>query len=233
MKIKLDKSYDFLIPYNEPMIRIGNIGDGGYVIPKYSMTADSLLSFGVGNNWTFEKHWLLLNSKINISAYDATIDVDQFDPLISEDYKSFFTVNAKHLSENVSIDNVDTILKKVGPNTFLKMDIEGDEYKIISNISKASNLIGLVIEFHNLYLEDYIIQFKNAMKILGNTFNVVHLHANNYSGINEDGLPHTIEISFLRKEYCLAEHKRYDIYLNQLDSPNCPQREDYLLYFGN
>ena len=50
------------------------------------------------------------------------------------------------------IYSLDTILKKISiKKIFLKIDIEGDEYKILDQIIKNSeNLTGLVIEFHNV-----------------------------------------------------------------------------------
>ena len=54
---------------------------------------------------------------------------------------------------NKDIYSLDTILKKISikKKFFLKIDIEGDEYKILDQIIKNSeNLTGLVIEFHDV-----------------------------------------------------------------------------------
>jgi hypothetical protein len=230
MEILLNSSYEFLIPFDVPMIRVGNENDGGYVIPQHALSASSLISAGLGNNWTFEQEWSLLN-KNKIYAYDGTIDTDQFDTDTKRVYDLIFKDQVIHFKENITVENIDSILKDSGPNTFLKMDIESDEYKVIPNICKATNLIGMVIEFHRLGTQCFLDQFKESIKLLSNNYNIVHLHGNNCSLFNDDFLPHTIEISFLKKEYCNTKEKRYDVYLEDLDFPNTPLLDEYKIRF--
>ena len=221
MKIKLDSSYNFLVPHDEPVLRIGNDGDGGYVIPTKALTATSLISFGLGNNWTFEQQWLDLKPATHIHIYDGTVHPTSH----------FFTGTVRHFKENVTPENINIILAQSGNNAFLKMDIEGAEYAVIPDICKAKNLLGMAVEFHNLDFPERRISFKSTIESISDNYNIVHIHANNYGGINEDGLPHTLEISFLRKDLCSSSEKRYDAYLHDLDTPNALTSEEYFLYF--
>ncbi len=215
-----------------PMIRLGNKGDGGYVIAEKCLEADSLISLGLGTNWTFDIDWLSFNPHGEIQAYDGTIVPEEFPKDLKSMYDSFWTNNIKHYKENVSKDNIDSILDRAKGSVFLKMDIEGYEYNIIANIAACKRIVGMVIEFHTLDFEDVKVKFKTAIELLDN-FKIVHVHANNYGGVNNDTLPHTLEISFIRKDLCDTDKKRYNFYLHNLDSPNALSNEDYMLYIDN
>lgn len=93
-------------------------------------------------------------------------------------------------------NNQITITEAIGneKNIVLKIDIEGDEYKILNEIIvnlKRINL--LVIEFHDLQnnikkVEDFIKKSK-----LKN----IHINANNYSMVYKNGLPQVIEMTMI------------------------------------
>jgi hypothetical protein len=54
---------------------LGNRLDGGYVLSnKIIKKCDFLLSFGLGDNWTFEKDLKKINPQCRIYAYDHTIN---------------------------------------------------------------------------------------------------------------------------------------------------------------
>ena len=59
---------------NNDLIRLGSIDDGGYVVPiKTIMNSRSLVSFGISDNWDFEKDFIK-KSKVNVFGYDHSID---------------------------------------------------------------------------------------------------------------------------------------------------------------
>ncbi len=230
MKLELDSTYNFLIPYDVPMLRLGDTGDCGYVIAARSLEADNLISLGLGTNWSFDKQWLELNPSSVIHGYDGTIFPETFSEELKKEYELFFKGQVVHFKENVSKYNIDEILNKVSGSTFLKMDIEGAEYDIISNIANAKHLIGITAEFHNLDFDFTRSEFQSVLEQL-NDYKIVHIHANNFGGICEDQLPHTLQISFLKRELCEGNQKRYNAYLEGLDSPNALNSEEYMLYF--
>jgi len=232
MNINLDKSYNFLIPYNVPMIRLGNAGDGGYVIPKSALLASDLISLGVGSNWTFDKHWQLLKPNSNIHAYDGTIDPNTFNPDLKQDYENFFKDRVVHFKENVDKHNIGSIIKKTNRSIFLKIDIEGYEYDILPEIYQASNILGMAIEFHVLSFVEQKKKFIEIINRLNTMYRIVHVHANNYGGICDDQLPHTLEISFLKKNLCSSNVLRHSAYLPEFDTPNALISEEYKLYFN-
>ena len=59
----------------------------------------------------------------------------------------------------------------------LKIDIEGDEYKILEQIKKQFLKINLlIIEFHNIHKN--LNKLKNFIK--KTKFKIIHIHGNNY-----------------------------------------------------
>ena len=60
----------------------------------------------------------------------------------------------------------------------VKIDIEGDEYKIIKDIKNFSNKIHiLIVEFHNLDKPRKL--FKENIIFLKTLLNIIHIHGNN------------------------------------------------------
>ena len=59
---------------NSKLVRLGSIDDGGYVVPKKVLkNTDYLISFGISDNWDFEKHFARLSSCV-VDSYDHSID---------------------------------------------------------------------------------------------------------------------------------------------------------------
>ena len=69
----LPKHLDLLCPYQSDLIRIGNSGDGGYLVSAKSIDeVNHLLSIGISDDWTFEVEIAKANPAIAIDGYDRT-----------------------------------------------------------------------------------------------------------------------------------------------------------------
>ncbi len=69
----LPESLNLLCPYRTDLIRIGNAGDGGYVIPARSLDGvERLISIGISSDWTFEDEAARRSPAIRIDGYDRT-----------------------------------------------------------------------------------------------------------------------------------------------------------------
>jgi len=69
----LPESLNFLCPHKTDLIRIGNAGDGGYVIPTHALDGvEHLISIGISDDWTFEEEAVRLSPSIRIDGYDRT-----------------------------------------------------------------------------------------------------------------------------------------------------------------
>ena len=141
------------------LIRLGNKSDGGYIFNKKSLLkCKYCLTFGLGDNFTFENDLKKINPKIKIEVYDHTIDYKfwikhffywlwksiRFRKYLNflnfVKYIYFFYIKENiHLKKKVgsSQNTLSKILErsKFDPlYTLLKIDIDGDEYKIINQI---------------------------------------------------------------------------------------------------
>lgn len=135
-------------------------------------------------------------------------------------------------SNNISLGS---LLKKYNlfSNTkgiLLKMDIEGAEYETISSIIKYEKLFsGLIIEFHGVTINNDV--FLKSIDSLVNFFNIIHVHYNNYSFV-QNGICDVIELTFVRKDEMFKQsfsENNYPIF--NLDFPNDKSKPDLNINF--
>ncbi len=261
--IKISKL--FYPKLNCDLTRLGKNFDGGYIVEKKSiLNSEILLSFGVADDWSFEKHFSALGQK-KVYSYDYSVNnkfwfknliksflnillfknsFENFQKLFEYikfrsfydfknnfHYKKFITSSSmqKNLFDNDINISLNKILENINNNFFLKIDIEGSEYRILSEILENSNKInGLVIEFHDFDLHyDKVQNFINNFELT-----LVHLHVNNFGSINEQGLPSVIELSFTSSKYLennLENDKSYPV--PNLDMPNNKDLIDHDITF--
>ena len=254
----------FLKPYqirSSNLIRVGPKTDGGYIIDRRILNKSKILiACGLNDDWEFERDYLKKNQKTQINAYDHTVNkrfwltrfkkdiislflfkklkinkiLDIFKYL---DYRLFFRNNNKHFEKKI-------VFKKRGGNEttipeilanyneiFLKVDIEGDEYKILNDIKRnSSKIIFLVIEFHDV--DKNIKKIKNFIKKLD--LKIIHIHGNNYGGLDKNNNPKVIELSLLNSKKIklkkILSKRNYPI--NDLDYKNFKRRSDIEIKFN-
>ena len=235
----------------EDLIRVGSDNDGGYLISVSDLKkTEALLSFGLDVDWNFEKMFSD-NSDIPIYAYDASTNFTLFvKKSLSEffhlnflksinlilkyfKFKNFFKRKKKFIQtfvgpgnnkNYVSFDEI--ISKKNYKNYFIKMDIEGGEYRILDNFIKHQDKIcGTVIEFHDIDLH-----LEKIERFISNfNLNIVHVHINNWTIIGKKDLPLTIEVTFSKNAKINNNIAHYP---NELDQPNAPHLEDFVVSFN-
>lgn len=162
--------------------------------------------------------------------------------LVFYNYGNFFKGNVTHYPNRVynrinyqydiTIDNIFSKLPLDSKNIFLKMDIEGGEYRTLESIIPYAGRIELLaIEFHDTY--PFREKFSGLIKELQEYFSIVHIHGNNDAGIAEDGLPETLEITMIRKSN-IHEPDRYrnSLPLAGLDAPNGQELPDLIMNFN-
>jgi len=157
---------------------------------------------------------------------------------VLQSYNAFFRGSVKHFQERIynRVDlPVDVTLEKVferidSNKVFLKIDIEGCEYRIIEDIGRfAGRISGMVIEFHDI--GPLRLVFNAAIARLQNFFEIVHLHANNYGGLAADGVPEVLEVTFAKKPLQGPAKRRTELPLPGSDAPNDARRADYKMRF--
>lgn len=120
-----------------------------------------------------------------------------------------------------------------GPHVFVKMDIEGAEYRTLQALLPDASLItGMAIEFHDCDL--LWERFAELMNALSRDFVVVHVHGNNCVPlIPGTRCPGAIEISLANRSMVPAQATPRDVRypLAGLDMPNLVGHPDYPLVF--
>ena len=116
-------------------------------------------------------------------------------------------------------------------NLILKIDIEGDEYKILNSIIENSSKINcLLIEFHsiqkNIALIEKFIRDNNNLKL-------IHIHGNNVSGVCKNKLPKTLEVTFLNRSDFFKDNQqtKFNFPIDKIDFPNHPYIKDIEINF--
>lgn len=253
----------FLKPYHikfTNLIRIGPKRDGGYIIDKRIIKKTTkIITCGLHDDWSFEKEFQQENKDCTVLAYDHTVnnnfwilrlkkDIVSFLKLKKLtpkkilnifkyiDYCIFFLEKNKHYKKKVVFKKKNkneitiTEITKNLENIVLKIDIEGDEYKILNEINKNQKKINLlIIEFH--YISKNLLKIK---KFLSNSnLKLIHIHANNYGGIDKRNFPTTIELTLLNNKKFKVEKKKSSLKypITDLDYRNHKSRDDIKLSF--
>ena len=211
-------------------MRIGSPNDGGYVVPlERGEAADALLSFGLSHDWTFERDFKKHNAGAVIHCYDHTVIASnsltvldrsvaavllQFRPRYLRrvftwiDYIFFFRADKLHFRQRIwrdKQDNSATVEDAFGRlpaecPVFVKMDIEGSEYRVLDDLLRHSrNIVSMAIEFHDVDIASD--RFNSLIGKIKRDFYIVHIHGNNMGGTTPSDFPIAPEITFLNKRF--------------------------------
>lgn len=226
--LKVLETYEFL-----KKKRYGNRNDGGYVVAELDCKYDCFISAGVGGGDEFSIEFLNANAidKCNCFAFDGTIsDYPHSSNLIN------------FISKNVGLNDTDkeTTLNdiiKTHNSVFIKMDIEGSEYKWIESVDMAdlTKISQLVIECHALNDDTWGANYEqkvNCLRKLSSTHYLVHAHANNYGGF-QDNIPDFMEFTYVSKRLFDSPLPLNSLNLpsSSFDFPNKDGHRDYDLNF--
>lgn len=223
---------ELIHPYkiNEPLIHLGNKGDGGYVLPRSALSCEVLYSYGIGDNISFETDWEK-NTGRKSYLYDMTVD----SPVLLPNMKFFKEgiSGQKQLTTDNFLNHL-VVNQDAATNILLKIDVEGAEYDWIAHTDMAvlaARVYCLTIEFH--WIGGYKQQFVAAIEKLQESFDIVHLHGNNYNGLVE-GAPDVPEMTFTRKTANLIVAPcKYCYPLKDIDYPNNFRHPDLVIDYSD
>ena len=246
----------------ESLVRIGSSNDGGYVVPLEAVTAaDALLSFGLSHDWTFERDFKGRNPGAAIHCYDHTVSLltvlqyslGQLGRFVVQrkagalprafrwiDYLLFFRAERKHFKQRVWRDRqfnsatIDDVFSRLPADSqvFVKMDIEGGEYRVLDDLlGRSRNIVAMAIEFHDVDIVSHM--FNSFVEKIKRDFHLVHIHANNMGGVAAFNFPIAPEITFLNKRFLKSAPgtSRLTYPVPGLDRPNYPQFPDVTFGF--
>jgi hypothetical protein len=246
----------------EDLARVGSPNDGGYVVPLGAVAAaDALLSFGLSHDWTFERDFKKRNARAIIHCYDHTVTMlsaveysigqllrflVRFKPRSLRrafawlDYVRFFRNDRIHFRQRLWRDHEDNAATvddafarlPAGCQVFVKMDIEGSEYRVLDDLIRyATNIVALAIEFHEVDIVPHL--FNSLVEKLKRDFHIVHIHGNNLGGVAPFHFPIAPEITFLSKRFfgAMPAPSSLDYPVKGLDAPNYPNFPDFKFEF--
>ena len=192
--------------YYGPVIRIGDAGDGSYVVPEDLSGIVASVSPGVNREYEFD----LELGRMGIKSYmfDASIDkptdltsMQEFHKLFLDTYESRNTISLPKIVQTIRVEQ--------GQNLLLQMDIEGAEYRCINatDIATLNRFAIVVLELHDfdiftrnkLYNRFWLLPF---LRKLRKNHNILHVHPNNQretSFVHGIDIPNVLEITLIHK----------------------------------
>ncbi len=228
------------------LVRLGGNHDGGYVVSSRAVAASQLLlSMGLNDDWRFERAFRAMGGA-RIICFDHSVTLRFWGLYTLKQivrlrlrrafrylaYRSFFASGeVQHRRLKIGYDgsggiSLATLLREDGGNCiFLKVDIEGSEYRILDDIvANGHRFTGIVMELHDVDLHRARIEsFLDSLK----GFSIVDLHANNYGGRDAAGDPLVLEISLTRDE--LVDHG----HPSKLETgPNDPTQPGIVIHYA-
>ncbi len=225
----------------KPLLRVGGIKDGSYLLPDDLDGIEACFSPGVSHHKSFEDE-LAKKYKIKSFMCDYTFDINELDTPLINNYQVF---DKKFIGDQESNDFISLTnwVEKYSPDNqsdlILQMDIEGGEYTNI--LGTSDDLIKrfriIIIELHGLDVFNDSKSNQNGLTKdmvnktldkLNLNHSCIHAHPNNFSSQFYDAesqlnIPYVIELTYLRNDRFSGENNfiRPDL-PNILDISNNP-----------
>ncbi|MDG1693487.1 MAG: hypothetical protein P8I13_01325 [Porticoccaceae bacterium] len=158
-------------------------------------------------------------------------------------FNEFFTGNNTFLPLEVSDDSssgkitISELINKCNScsshDVFLKMDIEGAEYKVTEDIINNANRIGYIAaEYHHIIENPE--RFNETINRLSEHFYLAHIHGNNHGAYSAElDFPDTVELTWVNKGLIAVEPPLSDFSypISNLDNPCNHKKADYNIVF--
>ena len=219
------------------MARIGKKNDGGYLVGTNSLlSSKTLITFGIKNDWSFELDFIKANNNLKVICFDNQLNFRLLLRLVIQQLifvfwnknifllllhiKNLFTFfkfkkKVKLIKKHISYGDVLNISEKYD-DIFFKIDIDGSEYRIFDEIIKIKHkILGLVIEVHDVDLhKEKIIHFINQLEM-----ELIHIHPNNFAGVDKNNDPIVIELTFEKNSKVLSDKLSLPHLLDMRNNP--------------
>lgn len=219
------------------LIRLGQKGDGGYLVPDDLAGIDACFSPGVAVCSDFENDCAERGMKVFLA--DKSVEA----PALSHKNFNFIKKFIGTVSDDDTItmdDWLSSSLTGDEKDLLLQMDIEGAEYEAILNISDEylNKFRIIVIEFHyldQLWNKPQYLSIAGTFERILKSHACLHIHPNNCCGTATVGgieIPKVAEFTFLRRDR-FEEYTYADVFPHPLDSDNTdhPSIDLPLLWF--
>jgi hypothetical protein len=230
--IQLFRLFSPVAIISAPMIRIGHMADGGYVMADCFTGTRAAFSFGISTEISWDRD--IAQRDITVYQYDHSVEA----PPLADPH---FVFHKKMIGseQNATCESIASVLQTHGAPrdaNILKMDIEGSEWDALDAASSddLNRFSQIVCEFHGFEKIDDDAWYQRAMRCmtkLRSLFEVVHVHGNNYGHLamfSNVPFPIVLEVTFITKSgHTFAPNNK--TFPTPLDAPNQPGFADIFL----
>ncbi len=195
----VDKKYNFLKPIKTSnLIRLGRTHDGGYVVDADIIKkCNTLITFGLGPDWSFELDYIKKNNELEIFIYDHTVSSTPYFKEVIKYLRRFLTFRGsyesvvnriKYLSNFRNFLNhkkVNYFSEKITYPMIDKIDTDVD--KAFSRVKNTGDVVlKCDIDGGEYKIIDGILKYSNRIKMLIFEFHLVENNEENfYSSIKK------------------------------------------------
>jgi hypothetical protein len=175
----LTKSFNFLLPAKvKNLTRLGRNFDGGYLVCEDTLNkCKNLITFGVGDDTSFERDFHKLKKPNNIHLYDYTVNYKLFFYIILKYLRRFITLRATasdviyninnflNFKKFIAQSNVRLFKEKVVSKIKEKNDVNLDTVFLRLN-NNSNNLVKIDIEGSEYEIIDKLMEFHSNIEML-------------------------------------------------------------------
>ncbi|MEI8228492.1 MAG: hypothetical protein WCH77_09565 [Planctomycetota bacterium] len=192
-------------PAHHNMLRVGSCADGGYLLCHDLEGLNAALSFGIGDEVSFDLQ--LANLGLDVYQFDHTV----LEPPTTHERFHFQKI-AWGPRSGLGVTSLEQIVTSnagvFAKDCLLKFDVEGAEWQSIDStpVEVFRPFRFIIGEFHCLSQavrpDIYALFMRVFRKLLAN-HSVIHTHANNacsYSIIENVPVPDLLEVTFYRND---------------------------------
>ena len=187
------------------LCRIGREHDGGYAMLDDFANISAAYSFGISNDVSWDRD--IAEMGLDVFMYDDTITA-------LPEYNEKFHFHKMGVADKVDdaspeLETLSNIILSNGhsksESLILKMDVEGCEWGVLKMTSNEDlcRFKQIVLEIHGLTNEMNFTKICEVLEKINENFDLIHLHANNYSNIIYIGdilISDAMEVTYVRKE---------------------------------
>lgn len=222
--------------------------------------AQVLVSLGLSDDWRFEEdfrrisgarvecfdhtvhrsfwRWRAVHRIVAFRKLSGSLSVRWRDVVKKREYDRFFAhVGVTHHQVMVGFERPPSSLSLTsvlrphrGSRVFVKMDIEGWEYRVLDQIlDEEQSVLGFLVEFHDVDLHrDWITHFVAMSR---SSYVLAHVHANNFGPLDEAGDPTVLEMTWVRADLAHLASDKSNLQVGRLDYPNDSSRPETPIRF--
>ncbi len=226
-----------LRPYvtDAELIRVGDAGDGGYVMIE-AFDAVGAISIGIGGNVSWDVD--VATRGLPIGMFDPTIAAAPAAVPGGTFHRIGLGTPAQATASGLALEPLSRLLELAAApaagDLILKIDVEGAEWDALADVDDFARYPQVVLELHDmgrLSAADSATNVLHLLRAIHTTHLPVHVHANNEAGLAAFGaywLPEVLEVSYVRRD--LARNARpADTLDTRLDTPSNARFSDLSL----